>query len=73
VWRAGARLTVAGSPYLDAHGEEDAGLKRGRPLRLARAVYGALSALWAAGGVDADPYMTSHARVMEEEEARWWT
>jgi hypothetical protein len=38
-------------------GEEDAGLKRGRPLRLAAGVYGALSDLWAGAGFDYDYYM----------------
>jgi hypothetical protein len=50
---------VAGSPYLDAHGEEDAGLKRGRPLRLAGGVYASLSDLWAGAGFDYDYYMVT--------------
>lgn len=34
------------SPYVDAHGEEDVGLQRGRPLRLDMARYRHLEALW---------------------------
>lgn len=35
------------SPYVDAHGEEDVGLQRGRPLRLDAARYKYLESLWA--------------------------
>lgn len=34
------------SPYVDAHGEEDIGLQRGRPLRLDAARYRYLESLW---------------------------
>ncbi|KAF1335353.1 E3 ubiquitin-protein ligase ubr1, partial [Globisporangium splendens] len=34
------------SPYVDAHGEEDIGLQRGRPLRLDMARYRYLESLW---------------------------
>ena len=34
------------SPYLDAHGEEDVGLKRGRPLFLSEGRYENLCRLW---------------------------
>ena len=34
------------SPYLDAHGEEDVGLRRGRPLMLNEHRYQALTELW---------------------------
>ncbi|RLN88447.1 hypothetical protein BBJ28_00008991, partial [Nothophytophthora sp. Chile5] len=34
------------SPYVDAHGEEDVGLQRGRPLRLDMARYRYLEMLW---------------------------
>ncbi|KAG6975817.1 hypothetical protein JG688_00001994 [Phytophthora aleatoria] len=34
------------SPYVDAHGEEDVGLQRGRPLRLDMARYRYLESLW---------------------------
>lgn len=34
------------SPYVDAHGEEDVGLQRGRPLRLDMARYRHLEGLW---------------------------
>lgn len=34
------------SPYVDAHGEEDVGLQRGRPLRLDAARYKYLESLW---------------------------
>lgn len=34
------------SPYVDAHGEEDIGLQRGRPLRLDMSRYRYLESLW---------------------------
>ena len=39
-----------GSPYADAHGEPDLGLKRGKPLFLSARRYAALGELWARGG-----------------------
>ena len=39
------------SPCVDEYGEQDIALKRGRPLALCGARYGALGALWAGGGV----------------------
>ena len=41
----------APSPYVDAHGEQDIALRRGRPLALCAARYAALAALLAGGGV----------------------
>jgi hypothetical protein len=40
-----------GSLYLDSHGEEDRGLRRGRPLTLAPHRMAELSALWRSNGV----------------------
>ena len=34
------------SPYLDAHGESDLGLKRGKPLFLNQSRYNELAKLW---------------------------
>ncbi len=48
------RVTLCQSLFLDAHGEEDVQLKRGRPLKLSVGVYGALSRLWAGAGLDFD-------------------
>lgn len=50
----GKRFTVCQSPFLDAHGEEDVDLVRGRPLYLNAAGYDQLSALFCAGGLDFD-------------------
>ncbi len=47
----GAFSAPFGSPYVDAHGEPDVGLKRGKPLRLAPRRYAVLRELWARGGV----------------------
>jgi hypothetical protein len=41
----------APSPYADAHGEADHGLRRGAPLRLVPARAAALDDLYAAGGI----------------------
>ena len=63
----GGRAAYHGSIYLDAHGEEDRGLRRGKPLYLNAARIAELAALWRAPrraargrararvGVDADP------------------
>lgn len=61
-----SRVTTCQSPYLDVHGEEDYQLRRGRPLRLSDSVYGALSHLWAAAGLDFDSYTLHHARWGEQ-------
>jgi hypothetical protein len=42
----GSRRSHLGSVYLDAHGEEDHGLRRGRPLRLSQSRIANLQALW---------------------------
>ena len=49
-----------GSIYLDAHGEEDRGLRRGKPLYLNAARIAELAALWRAHGV---PLEVARARV----------
>jgi len=43
---------IWGSPYLDAYGEEDPELKRGRPLRLNRERYAQLQVLHSTHGLD---------------------
>ena len=47
----GASCFAGASPYVDVHGEQDLGLKRGRPLMLSAARYGQLTELWASGGI----------------------
>jgi hypothetical protein len=59
----GRRVTVAHSPYLDQHGEEDEGMGRGRPLWLSGGVYGAMSQLWGSAGLDFDSYLLHRANV----------
>jgi E3 ubiquitin-protein ligase UBR3 len=51
------------SIYLDAHGEEDEFLKRGRPLFLDRERYAALSELWAHGALDYDTLALHTSKV----------
>ncbi len=58
------RASASQSPYLDAHGEEDLELRRGRPLALAASCYAELSQLWAQAVLDFDSYMLRHCRVM---------
>lgn len=43
---------IWGSPYLDAYGEEDPELKRGRPLHLNRERYHQLQLLYSTLGFD---------------------
>eukprot|EP00742_Colponemidia_sp_Colp-10_P008766 GILJ01009513.1.p1 GENE.GILJ01009513.1~~GILJ01009513.1.p1 ORF type:complete len:771 (-),score=135.35 GILJ01009513.1:61-2313(-) len=57
----GERRTFWGSPYLDAHGEEDPQLRRGRPLFLSEPRYKELERLWVHQAMDHD------SRVLEEE------
>ncbi len=57
------RLTVCPSPYLDAHGEEDVDLKRGRPLFLNLQMYAQLAGLWAASATEFDSRMLQSSRV----------
>jgi E3 ubiquitin-protein ligase UBR3 len=58
------RASACQSPYLDAHGEEDVELRRGRPLALAPACFAQLSQLWAAGALDFDSYMLRNCRPL---------
>lgn len=48
-----------GSPYLDAHGEEDENLKRGKPLFLNQLRYSALEHMWLSHSFDQDPRILS--------------
>lgn len=48
------RLAKWGSPYLDEHGEEDAELRRGKPLLLSEDRYASLEKLWLSHGFDHD-------------------
>ncbi|GAQ87200.1 hypothetical protein KFL_003380050 [Klebsormidium nitens] len=48
------RQTVWLSPYLDAHGEEDIDLRRGKPLFLSEERYNALTEMVASMGMDHD-------------------
>ena len=56
------------SLYVDAHGEEDVGLRRGAPLALAPARVAALEQLWRAHGVarEVARIRGSSARVIRE-------
>jgi len=47
----GKRAAYGPSPYVDAHGEADVGLRRGRLLHLSAARYASLTELWAKGEV----------------------
>ncbi|EQC36236.1 hypothetical protein SDRG_06343 [Saprolegnia diclina VS20] len=42
----GSMVAYFPCPYVDAHGEEDQGLQRGRPLKLDRSRYALLQTLW---------------------------
>ncbi|OQR82680.1 hypothetical protein ACHHYP_15643 [Achlya hypogyna] len=42
----GSMVAYFPCPYVDAHGEEDQGLQRGRPLKLDKSRYALLQALW---------------------------
>eukprot|EP00850_Spirogloea_muscicola_P019997 SM000205S06204 [mRNA] locus=s205:3198:12812:+ [translate_table: standard] len=48
----GQRSSIWPSPYLDAHGEEDENLRRGKPLYLNAERYEALTAMVASHGLD---------------------
>ena len=56
------RVAVLQSPYLDAHGEEDPDMRRGRPLYLDQACYAALSELWACQALDFDSQLLHSSR-----------
>lgn len=45
------KSAYSASVYVDQHGEEDPGLRRGRPLFLNEARYKALEALWRQQGI----------------------
>jgi len=51
------RTSSWGSPYLDAHGEEDKELNRGKPLFLNKDRYASLERLWLTHGFDQDARM----------------
>lgn len=55
------------SPYLDDHGEEDAGLRRGRPLHLNAERMAQLAALWSEHAVGKE---VVHERVMRDRVVR---
>ena len=59
----GPRVCLYPSPYLDAYGEEDEYLKRGRPLFLSQARYAALSELWLHVALDYDTLALHSSRV----------
>ena len=48
------RVSELMSPYRDEWGEEDAELRRARPLRLSGPAYAQFSALFACGALDFD-------------------
>jgi E3 ubiquitin-protein ligase UBR3 len=54
------RVCFYPSPYLDAHGEEDPYLKRGRPLYLNHQRYKEVQRLWAAAAFDYDSHTLHH-------------
>lgn len=58
----GRRIAVCQSPYLDAHGEEDPDMRRGRPLHLDAGCYQQLAALWAAHALDFDSHVLHSSR-----------
>ena len=55
------------SPYVDDHGEEDAGLRRGRPLHLDAERMQTLSKLWAQHAISGE---VVHERVMRDRVVR---
>lgn len=55
----GKRSAMWGSPFLDAHGEEDEHLHRGTSLLLNRDRYLSLEQLWLCHGFDRDPRLLS--------------
>jgi hypothetical protein len=59
----GARATLLPSPYLDAHGEEDVALRRGRPLRLSAPRAARVAQLWRGGALDFDTRALHAANV----------
>ncbi|CAM8910449.1 unnamed protein product [Rhodiola kirilowii] len=59
------RLAMWPSPYLDAYGEEDVGLQRGRPLFLNEERYATLCHMVATHGLDRDSKVLREANVFE--------
>ena len=45
-------------PYLDAHGEEDPYLKRGRPLHLCAERIAEVSRVWLSGSLDTSSFLS---------------
>ena len=59
----GRRVCLYPSVYLDAHGEEDEFLKRGRPLFLSQERFAALEELWVQSAFDYDSLATRNSRL----------
>lgn len=59
----GRRVCLYPSVYLDAHGEEDEFLKRGRPLFLSEERYAALEELWVQSAFDYDSLALQNSRL----------
>ena len=64
--RALQRASLYASPYLDAHGEEDPYLQRGKPLYLSQLRYSAIQDIWRALALDSDSHTLHTARVAGE-------
>ena len=60
---AGRRACLFPSPYVDAHGEEDEHVRRGRPLFLDEARVRLLETLWASGALEHDSRATGESRL----------
>ena len=61
------------SPYLDAHGEEDPFLRRGRPLQLDEARYLQAEALWASASFDFDSHVMAAWCHVDDDRGDWWS
>jgi E3 ubiquitin-protein ligase UBR3 len=59
----GGRRCVYPSPYLDEYGEEDAYLRRGRPLHLCAPRYALVQRLWAHAAFDSDSHTVQTSRL----------
>ena len=59
----GRRACLYPSVYLDAHGEEDEFLKRGRPLFLSEERVAALEELWVQSAFDYDSLAAQNSRL----------
>ena len=59
----GRRVCLYPSVYLDAHGEEDEFLKRGRPLFLSEERFAALEELWVQSAFDYDSLALQNSRL----------